>query len=163
MRATELKQVSGEELRTALEAREYEAALVELSLNLCSDPNPYPLRPDSSCESGQNYAGFTDRNASIGIEQARTTIDRIRQAEFFRTFQHRFLNQVPAILLYLPVYNYAISAEMRDVSIGPIQNPSYRFRNMPNLVLARPPLTGRPEPFSRAPDTVAKTPPATVF
>ena len=39
MRATELKQVSGEELRTALDAREYEAALVELSLNLCSDPN----------------------------------------------------------------------------------------------------------------------------
>ena len=149
----ELEQVSGEELRTALEAREYEAALVELSLSLYPDPDPYPLWHDSQAESGQNYSGFTDRNSGIWIEQARTTTDRIHRAELYRNFQHRFLNQVPAILLYHPVYNYTISAEMSGVSIGPIQNPSDRFRNIHNWF-----LLDRRSSVDQGPSPVLQTP-----
>lgn len=126
----ELELVPEPELESALQDRGYEAALAKLSLGRYPDPDPYSLWHDSQAETGQNYSGFSDRNSGIWIEQARTTVDRTRRAELYQSFQHRFLDQLPALLLYHPVYNYAISAEMRGVAIGPIQDPSDRFRNI---------------------------------
>lgn len=140
--SVEVEQLEDDELQDALEERDFEAALTELDLGRYPDPDPYPLWHDSQAETGQNYSGFSDRNSGIWIEQARTTNDRTRRAELYQSFQHRFLDQVPAILLFHPVYNYAISAEMRGVAMGPIQNPSDRFNNIHSwyLIARRSPL-----------------------
>lgn len=131
----ELEQVEEQELQQALEARQYDAAITDLDLGRYPDPDPYPLWHDSQAETGQNYSGFSDRNSGIWIEQARTTNDRGRRAELYQSFQHRFLDQVPAILLYHPVYSFAISAEMRGVTVGPIQDASDRFREIQDWYL----------------------------
>jgi peptide/nickel transport system substrate-binding protein len=34
---------------------------------------------------------------------------------------------MPALLLYFPIYNYAISAQVRGVSVGPLFQSSDRF------------------------------------
>lgn len=151
--AVEVEQLQADELQDALQDRDYEAALTELDLGRYPDPDPYPLWHDSQAESGQNYSGFSDRNSGIWIEQARTTNDRARRAELYQSFQHRFLDQIPAILIYHPVYNYAISAEMRGVALGPIQDPSDRFNNihMWYLLARRSPLGDDPtEPVPTA-------------
>lgn len=113
-----------------LESRNYETALSDLNLMRSPDPDPYPFWHDSQAETGQNYSSFSDRNISIWLEQARITPDFGRRAELYRSFQNRFQDQVPALLLYYDVYNYALDAQVQGVSIGPLFDPSDRFNDI---------------------------------
>ncbi|MGH2605966.1 MAG: peptide ABC transporter substrate-binding protein, partial [Anaerolineales bacterium] len=99
---------------------------------------------------GQNYSGFNDRNTSIWLEQARTTPDLGKRAELYRSFLHRFQDQVPALLLYYPVYNYAVDSAVQGISLGPLWDPSDRFITV-NLwhLLAR---RGAPAPTQPSPE-----------
>lgn len=134
-------------LEEVLEPRAFEAVLTELDLGPYPDPDPYPFWHDSQAESGQNYGGFTDRNISIWLEQARTNPDYGRRAQLYRSFQHRFQDQVPALLLYYPVYNYAVSSEIQGVSVGPLTDPSDRFATVERWhILARRRLSPVQEP-----------------
>jgi peptide/nickel transport system substrate-binding protein len=118
--------------------REYEAVLSEINLGRYPDPDPYPLWHDSQTETGQNYSGYSDRNSSIWLEQARTNPDPSRRAELYRSFQFRFQDQIPALLLYYPTYTYGIDAQLQGVSIGPVWDPSDRFRSATSWhILAR--------------------------
>jgi peptide/nickel transport system substrate-binding protein len=90
------------DVRNALEQRNYQAALVELALP--GDPDPYPLWHQTQITTGQNYAGLNDRELSEVIETARITLDPARRAELYYRFQEMFADQVPAILLYHPIY-----------------------------------------------------------
>lgn len=110
-----------------LEPRQYQAVLTELDLSRYPDPDPYPFWHDSQVEHGQNYSQFSDRNISIWLEQARTTPDRQRRAELYRDFQFRFQDQLPALMLFHPIYTYAVSTAVQGPSLGPIQDPSDRF------------------------------------
>jgi peptide/nickel transport system substrate-binding protein len=113
-----------------LQPRSYQAVLAELDLGSYPDPDPYPIWHDSQIETGQNYSGFSDRNISIWLEQARTTPDRGRRSELYTSFQYRFQDQLPAILMYYPIYNYGIDAQVQGVTVGPLYDPSDRFNNV---------------------------------
>ncbi len=114
-------------LEEYLEPRTFQAVLTKLNLAPFPDPDPYPFWHDSQAEAGQNYTGFSDRNISIWLETARINPDFTRRADLYRNFQFRFQDQAPALLLYHPVYNYAISADVQAVSLGPMFDPSDRF------------------------------------
>jgi len=113
-----------------LEPRRFEAVLTELDTARLGDPDPYPFWHDSQVETGQNYAGYQDRNISIWLEQARITPDVRRRQALYRDFQYRFRDQVPALLLFHPIYSYAVSTEVRGANLGPIQDPSDRFQQI---------------------------------
>lgn len=113
-----------------LQPREYQAVLTELDLSRSPDPDPYPFWHDSQVENGQNYSQFSDRNISIWLEQARTTPDIERRMELYRDFQFRFQDQVPALMLFHPIYTYAVSTAVQGPGLGPIQDPSDRFANV---------------------------------
>jgi peptide/nickel transport system substrate-binding protein len=125
---TELHPVEAEELITEnLEEGAFEALLAEVDYAPYPDPDPYPFWHDTQIEGGQNYGGFDDRNSSIWLERARTTPDIGKRADYYRSFQHRFRDQVPALFLYHPVYNYAVDGGVQGVSIGPMVDPSDRL------------------------------------
>ncbi|MES0339066.1 MAG: peptide ABC transporter substrate-binding protein [Anaerolineales bacterium] len=127
----ELVPVSSDSLlNDFLQPRDYQAALTELDLGSYPDPDPYSLWHDSQTETGQNYSGFSDRNISIWLEQARTTPDRGRRSDLYTSFQYRFQDQVPSILMYYPIYNYGIDAQVQGVTVGPLFNPSDRFNTV---------------------------------
>ena len=127
----ELQEVESESLlQIHLEPRDFEVVLTEINLARSPDPDPYPFWHDSQSETGQNYGGFTDRNISIWLEQARVNPDFGRRAELYRNFQHRFQDLVPALLLYYNVYSYAIDAQVQGVTVGPLYDPSDRLRNI---------------------------------
>lgn len=113
-----------------LEPRAYEVALTAFNLSNFPDPDPYPFWHDSQSETGQNYSAFEDRNTSIWLEQARIVPDIARRTELYRSFQSRFLDQVPAVFLYYHVYNFAIDSEYQGVTIGPMFDPSDRFNTI---------------------------------
>ncbi|MGD2162359.1 MAG: peptide ABC transporter substrate-binding protein [Anaerolineales bacterium] len=120
--------VPAEDLLTDyLEPREFEVALTEINYGPYPDPDPYPFWHDSQKETGQNYAGFDDRNSSIWLEQARTTPDPSRRADLYASFQYRFQDQLPSLPLYYPVYNFAIDAQIQGVTVGPLFSSSDRF------------------------------------
>jgi len=115
------------DVQDALERRDYQAALVELALP--GDPDPYPLWHQTQITRGQNYAGLDHRQISEVIETARITVDPAKRAELYRQFQELFSQEVPAILLYHPIYNYGVDAKIQSVQIGPLMYPSDRFTN----------------------------------
>ena len=125
---TELQAVDPENLiPNHLQAGAYEALLTEIDFAPYPDPDPYPFWHDTQIEGGQNYTGFDDRNSSIWLERARTTPDIAKRADYYRSFEHRFRDQVPALFLYHPIYNYAIDSAVQGVSIGPLVDPSDRL------------------------------------
>ncbi|MBN2502030.1 MAG: peptide ABC transporter substrate-binding protein [Anaerolineales bacterium] len=110
-----------------LEPRDYEAALIDIDLAGTPDPDPYPFWHQSQANSGQNYSQWDDRRASEYLEQARVTpriTDRIRM---YKNFQVHFSRELPALLLYFPVYNYAVADEVQGIQIGPVYEPNDRF------------------------------------
>jgi peptide/nickel transport system substrate-binding protein len=113
------------ELRQALEERNFDAIFIHIALP--GDPDPYPFWHERQVEGGQNYAGFVHRRASEVIEQARTDIHRETRQELYDEFQEIFAQQVPALLLYVPVYTYGVDERIHNVQIGPLMYPSDRF------------------------------------
>jgi peptide/nickel transport system substrate-binding protein len=118
--------------------RSYQAVLTHLDLGQYPDPDPYPLWHDSQSETGQNYSGYNDRNSSIWLEQARTNPDIGRRTDLYRSFQFRFQDQLPALLLYYPTFTYGIDIQMQGVRLGPLLDPSDRFNSITEWhILAR--------------------------
>jgi len=148
----ELVSVEPEEiLSTYLEPRDFEAVLTVIDLSSFSDPDPYPFWHDSQVETGQNYAGFTDRNIGIWLEKARTTSDLTTRADLYKSFQFRFNDQLPALILFSPIYNYAIDADILGVSVGPMYDPSDRFHNILEWFIQVQPITETTVPSSSTP------------
>ncbi|MGD8634060.1 MAG: peptide ABC transporter substrate-binding protein [Anaerolineales bacterium] len=132
VQVTRVPVAADELLNSYLEPREFEAVLTEVNYGPYPDPDPYPFWHDSQTETGQNYAGFEDRNTSIWLEQARTTPDPSRRADLYASFQYRFQDQLPSLPLYYPVYNFAIDAQFQGVTVGPMYKSSDRFRTFPS-------------------------------
>ncbi len=116
--------------------RAFQAILVDLNLAGTPDPDPYPLWHETQVESGQNYGGFSDRATSEYLEQARTTLDLETRARRYQSFQSRFIDQVPALLLYYPVYNYAVDTRVQGVQVGLLTEPSDRFNSITRWSIA---------------------------
>ncbi len=115
--------------------RVFDAILVDFNLAGTPDPDPYPLWHETQAESGQNYSGLSDRAISQYLEQARITTDVVARAQLYRSFQARFADQVPALLLYYPVYNYAVDTGVNDVRLGWLTDPSDRFATLSDWYL----------------------------
>ncbi len=127
----ELQRVENDELLSDhLETREFETVLSDLNFGRFPDPDPYPFWHDSQVENGQNYGGFSDRNIGIWLEKARTTPDLLTRTDLYKNFQFRFQDQLPALGLYSPIYNYAIDASVQGVRMGSFYDPSDRFSSV---------------------------------
>jgi peptide/nickel transport system substrate-binding protein len=125
--------------------REFEALLIDLELH--GDPDPYPLWHSTQTNSeGQNYAGFVSYEADKLLEEARCTTDSGRRAELYRRFQGIFADEVPSLLLYYPIYTYAVDEKVKGVQLGPMGDPSDRFRNVTEwYIVTKRVITGQAE------------------
>ncbi len=126
--------VSPLDVRAALEQRNYQAALVELDLP--GDPDPYPLWHQTQITTGQNYAGLDHRRISEILEAARINVDPAQRMALYREFQDLFTQEIPAILLYHPVYTYGVSERVRGVQMGPLMTPADRFTTVTDWYVA---------------------------
>jgi peptide/nickel transport system substrate-binding protein len=113
------------EVRKALENRSFEAILIHLSLP--GDPDPYSLWHQTQIGGGQNYAGFEHRRMSEVVERARVTVNRERRLDLYHEFQEIFVQEVPALLLYVPIYTYGVDRRIHNVQIRPLMHPFDRF------------------------------------
>ncbi|MCS7055237.1 MAG: peptide ABC transporter substrate-binding protein [Thermoflexales bacterium] len=115
-------------VRNFLATHQFQVALAETLLD--GDPDPFPLWHRSQASAGQNFTGWENAEASQWLEQARTTTDRALRVELYRRFQQKFVEELPAIMLYYPAFDYVISSRVRNVQVAPIVYPSDRFRSL---------------------------------
>jgi peptide/nickel transport system substrate-binding protein len=99
--------------------------------NLPSDPDPYLMWHSSQIGGdGQNYAGLNNIDIDQLLEAGRQSTDQTERARLYRDFQDLFADEVPSLLLYYPVYNYAVDDMVKGVQLGPMMDASDRFRTV---------------------------------
>jgi peptide/nickel transport system substrate-binding protein len=111
-----------------LTPRSFDAAVVHWEL--AGDPDPYPLWHSTQSKDGQNYSGWNNQAADEAIEQARSTVDPAARRKHYVEFQRIFAREVPALLLYYPVYSFGVRDKIHGVQVGPLNEPADRFRNV---------------------------------
>ena len=123
-------------VRDHLYKRDYDAVLYGWDLP-AADPDPYPLWHSSQAgEEGQNYVSYIDATSDSLLEQARRTSDYNQRAALYRDFQRRFVEQAPALLLYQPIYNYAVDRQVKGVQIPPLLSTGDRFHSVADWYIA---------------------------
>lgn len=124
--AVDVEPIPGDLVGQVLAPHRFDAALVELMVP--GDPDPYPFWHETQVDSGQNYGGFRDRDISEVIEEARRTMDIVRRRELYWRFQELFQEKVPAILLFYPVYTFAVDERISGIQVGELfYSPADRF------------------------------------
>ncbi len=117
-------------LTGVLESRTYQAAMAHLMIP--GDPDPYPFwhEMQAFAGQGQNYTGFQHRRISEVIEQARITVQRDMRFALYREFQQLFMQEIPAIPVYVPVYTYALDLRVNGEQLSPLMGSGDRFRTV---------------------------------
>ncbi len=128
-------------INSYLNPRSYQAALVDLDLSWTPDPDPYPFWDQVQATGGQNYSQWDNFVASDYLEQARITTNLIDRSLFYRNFQVVFEEELPALPLFYPVYNFSMSKQIQGVTVGPLFDTSDRFLTVKNWYIIGP----RPE------------------
>ena len=114
----------------ALRPRNFDALLYSWG-NVPSDPDPYLMWHSTQIGGdGQNYAGLNNLEMDLLLEEARQSVDQDERARLYRDFQDLFSQEVPSLLLYYPVYNYAVDEMVKGVQLSPMTEPSDRFRTV---------------------------------
>jgi peptide/nickel transport system substrate-binding protein len=122
-------------LNDYLTPRTYQAALVDLDLSRSYDPDPYPFWHQAEITGGQNYSQWNDRTASEYLENARVVADLDMRARLYRNFQVVFARELPALLLYYPVFTYAVDQRVQGVQATPLFESADRFNGIASWYL----------------------------
>jgi len=109
-----------------LRSYQFDAVLLEVALS--ADPDAYAWWHSTQTQGGQNFSGFSNFAADEALQQGRLITERSQRWAFYRAFQQIFAKEVPAILLYHPVYMYGVDQRIKNVQLGPLLEPSHRFR-----------------------------------
>jgi peptide/nickel transport system substrate-binding protein len=113
-------------VQTYLVPRKFDAVLTE-SYTPTADPDPYAFWHSSQVKGGLNLGGWSNRIADSLLEDGRHQQDRAVRRDDYVKFQLLFSEQQPSILLYHPIYLYAVPASLKGVSLGVMLQPSDRF------------------------------------
>lgn len=108
----------------------YQAALIDINYYRSPDPDPYPFWDQSEIAEGQNYSQWENPVVSQYLAEARVTRDQEERAKLYRNFQVIFIEEMPALPLFYPVYNFAIDDSIQGVRVGAMYDPSDRFWNV---------------------------------
>ncbi len=113
-----------------LRPRQFDAVLLAVSPQ-GPDPDLYSLwHSTQAVDEGQNWAGWKHPEADELLVEGRRVLDHNTRRQIYAAFQELFSEEVPSLLLYHPVYTYAVDQQVRDVQVGPLFDPAERFRSL---------------------------------
>ncbi|MDQ4076322.1 MAG: ABC transporter substrate-binding protein [Chloroflexota bacterium] len=129
----EPRTVSSGELAAALRSRDFDVVLLSTPQGgLPADPDFYPLWHSSQAtEAGKNYTSFSSEQADSLLVAARHSLDFDTRRALYHDFQSILARELPALPLYHPIYNYAVSDRVKEVQIGPLAKAADRFQSLP--------------------------------
>jgi len=95
------------------------------------DPDAYPVWHSSQIkEDGFNFASLADRQIDDVLERARVESDRAGRADLYRDFATLFIEKMPSVPLYHPLYTYVLDPRVRQVQPSVLFEPASRFLNV---------------------------------
>lgn len=113
---------------TAIHGRKFDVLLFAQKLG--ADPDPFVFWHSSQIKDpGLNLTSFNNPEADKLITEARSTTNRQIRTEKYNSFQKIIESEVPAIFINQTVFVYAISSNIKNVSLKWLFDPSYRFFN----------------------------------
>lgn len=116
----QVQQLSAAELRARLDQRDFDVALHSW-VRLGPDPDPFALWHSSQADEGLNYAGLRDEQIDELLDAARAQSDLAERAADYAAFQQRWVDLIPGITLYQPVFIFAFDAELGGIAEDPAQ------------------------------------------
>jgi len=108
----------------------YEAALIDITYTRSPDPDPYPFWDQAQQSGGQNYSQWENRIVSQYLEEGRVLLDTGDRAKLYRNFQVVFSEELPALPLFYPVYNFAVDKSVQGIRLDSWYDTSDRFSNI---------------------------------
>lgn len=116
-------------VRDFLVPRQYQAAIFGWDPGY--DPDPYPAWHSSQTgQDGRNLANYVSEQADKILEDARKTTSLDQRQALYYTFQLLFIQDVPSLPLYYPIYNYFVHRSVKGIALGTLFDPSLRFANI---------------------------------
>ena len=112
-----------------LQSRDFELALVG-QWTMGSDPDLYPQWHSSQIgRQGGNYTGFRSLDVDRWLEQGRQETDREARRNAYLHFQARWAEEQPSVVLFHPLYSFAVARDVRGVTADPLPDSSWRLRD----------------------------------
>jgi len=100
-----------------IDPRTYEALLYGAIIG--ADPDLYPFWHSSQSHApGLNLSQFSNETADTLLEEGRHLTDPKERAKRYTKFQDIISDEVPAIFLYSPTYNYVVDRRVKGVRDG---------------------------------------------
>ncbi|HDS11681.1 MAG TPA: hypothetical protein ENN77_02130, partial [Candidatus Wirthbacteria bacterium] len=114
-----------------LRPRNYDSVLFGQTLSW--DPDVYAFWHSSQMgENGLNIANYSDDRVDKLLEDGRRLLDSKSRVDKYHDFQQIMRTDSPAVFLYSPAFNYAVSREINNVELGFMLRPSDRFQTIAN-------------------------------
>jgi peptide/nickel transport system substrate-binding protein len=111
--------------------RKFDALL--FSQNLGSDPDPFAFWHSSQAKDpGLNITGFANSEADKLVAEARATFNNKERQEKYLRFTDVVNSETPAIFLNETVFVYAVSKEVRNITLQNLYDPANRFYDITN-------------------------------
>ena len=121
--------------------REYQAAV--FGWDPGADPDPYPAWHSSQAMGdGRNLAAYTSDEADAIMEAARQTTAIDARRDLYAQFQELFVQDVPSVPLYYPVYTYFVSSRVDGIKPGVLFTPASRLANVHEWTASLVPALG---------------------
>jgi peptide/nickel transport system substrate-binding protein len=119
------------------------------------DPDEFALWHSSQAwAEGLNLSSLQDPEIDALLEKGRTVRERDVRTQLYWQFQERFVQLVPAIPLYYPVYTYVVNSRIRGIQLGPLNDFGDRFQGVTGwYIKTEKVILDRSRPASRSGDS----------
>lgn len=115
--------------KEVIKPRNYETFLYGEILGF--DPDPYPFWHSSQILSGGlNLSNYYNKEVDKLLEEGRKINNQDERAQKYIDFQNIIAEELPALFLYSPYYNYAVNEKVRGIELKRITIPSDRFNGI---------------------------------
>lgn len=95
------------------------------------DPDPYPFWHSSqSLGSGLNLSNYYNKDVDLLLEEARQTENHDQRTQKYIDFQNIIIEEMPALFLYSPSYDYGVDKKVKGIDLTRITIPSDRFNGI---------------------------------
>lgn len=94
---------------------------------LGTDPDVFELWHSSQATDGLNYAGLHDDIIDRALLNGRRDLDLVACSQDYAEFQRRWIELVPGITLYQPVYSFATSTNVGGMGFAPVDGSGTRL------------------------------------
>jgi len=118
-------------LNQVIRNREYEALFFGQIINHESDLYSF-WHSSQRKDPGLNISMYNSAKVDKILEDAQKTINTEDRVNKYKTLEENFNKDLPALLIYSPKYLYATSANLNNIELDTLINPSDRFASVYN-------------------------------